>query len=88
MLHTKLLRQFYSHFAHYIIPGSQRIGMSKYTGRLETAAFRRPDGSLAVVLFNPEKVPVPVVLRMEGQIVELTVEAETILTAVVGQDAY
>lgn len=62
--------------------------MSKYTGRLEAAAFRRPDGSLAVVLFNPEKAPVSVVLRMEGQIAELTVEARTILTAVVEQGAY
>lgn len=88
MLHTKLLKQFYYHFAHYIVPRSQRIGMSKYTGRVEAAAFRRPDASLAVVLFNPEKEPVSVILRMEGQIAELTVEARTILTVVIEQGAY
>ena len=83
LLHIKLLKQFYYHFAHYVVPGSQRIGMSRYTGRLEAAAFRRPDGSLAVVLFNPDKEPVPVILRMDGQVAELTAAAGTILTAVV-----
>lgn len=82
-LHTKLLKQFYYHFAHYIIPGSRRIGMSKYTGQLEATAFHRPDGSLAIVLFNAGAESLPVNLRLDGQIAELTLQARSIVTTTI-----
>lgn len=77
----QLLQRYYWHFSHYITPGSVRIGVSRYTDKLAATAFRRPDGKLAVVLFNPGKAAVPVKLRLGGQLAELTAGPQSISSA-------
>ena len=82
-LHPKLLQQYYYHFSHYIAPGAKRIGLSKYTDKLEATAFRNPDGTLIIVLFNSGEDSIPVNLRLNGQLVKLNLKGQTIATGVV-----
>lgn len=84
ILHPQLLQRYYWHFSHYIVPGSVRIGLSRYTNGLEACAFRRPDGALAVVLFNAGADSMPVVLRLDEKTAMLEVPAQTILTGLIG----
>lgn len=82
-LHPQLLQQYYSHFSSFITSGAKRIGLSKYTDKLEVTAFQNPNGRIAVVLFNRWEEPVPVALRLNGQIVNMTVGAKTIITGII-----
>ncbi len=83
ILQTNLLQKYYWHFSHYIRPGARRIGLSKYTDQLEATAFQNLDGSIALVLFNGGKTPIPVNLRLNGQRAEWVVPGQTIATGVI-----
>ena len=48
--------------------------LSRYTDRCEAAAFRRPDGRLAVVLLNRTEKEMPVHLRLQGSVASLTLK--------------
>lgn len=85
ILHPQLIQRYYYHFSHYIAPGAKRIGLSKYTDKLEATAFQNPDGTIVVVLFNRGEDPIPVNLRMDGQLAALTVEARTIATGIINK---
>ena len=85
-LNENLLQKYYWHFSHFIKPGAKRIGLTKYTNRLEATAFRNPDGSIAVVLFNGGEEPLAVNLRMNGQVAEFAVKGKTVATGIVNQN--
>ncbi len=82
-LHPQLLQRYYHHFSHYILPGSRRLGLTKYTHALEATAFLRPDGSIAVVLFNPTERPAPVNLRLKGRLAAVNLAPRTIWSGVI-----
>lgn len=82
-LHPQLLQQYFWHFSHYIVPGSVRIGLSRYTSGLEACAFRRPDGVLAVVIFNAGAESAPVNLRLDGQLAGFTVGPRVIISGLI-----
>ena len=82
-LQTNLLQRYYWHFSHFLHPGARRIGLTKHTDQLEVTAFRNSDGTIAVVMFNRGEDPIPVNLRLDGQLVELAVEGQTIATGVI-----
>lgn len=82
-LNSKLLQRYYYHFSHYIAPGAKRIALSKYTDGLEATAFRNPDGTIAVVLFNGGTEDLPVNLRLDGQLAAFTLEGRTIATGII-----
>ncbi len=42
-----------AHFSKYIRPGAQRIGVTSPDSEIMTTAVKNPDGSIAIVLFNP-----------------------------------
>ena len=79
----QLLQRYFWHFSHTIIPGSVRIGLTRYTNTLEACAFRRPDGLLAVVLFNAGTKSIPVHLRLDGELTKLTVTPKTIISGLI-----
>ena len=85
-LNKNLLQKYYWHFSHFIKPGAVRIGLTKYSDKLEATAFRNPDGSIAVVLFNGGEEPLAVNLRMNGQVAEFAVKEKTIATGIVNQN--
>jgi glucosylceramidase len=80
-LEKKLSYTYIGHFSRYLLPGSVRIGMSRYTDEIDVTAFKRPDHKLAAVLMNRTERNMPVYLRLQGQLVKLTVPGDGIGTA-------
>lgn len=81
-LMPQLIQQYYEHFSHYLVPGSVRIGFSKYTEELDVTAYKRPDGSIAVVILNKSEEPAQVCLRMERMQAEFLLYGKSITTGV------
>lgn len=79
----QLIQKYMYHFCHYLTPGSVRIGASRYCDAVEATAWRRPDGSVAVVLLNKAEKPMPVCLRMDGKLAELLLYPGSISTCVI-----
>lgn len=82
-MEKKLSYYYIGHFSRSILPGSVRIGCSKYTDKLESTAFLRPDGKLAVVLINRTDQKMPVYLRLKGEVLPVTVDGDAIMTVMV-----
>ncbi len=79
--YEKRLSYYYiEHFSRYIVPGSRRIGLSCYTDAVESSAWLRPDGSIVLAAMNAGMQDVPIALRCEGRLAELTVPASAILS--------
>ncbi|CAD6992980.1 unnamed protein product [Ceratitis capitata] len=51
------------HFSKFVPEGSVRIEAQLLSLSVETVAFKRPDGRIAVVLLNSENNPVDVLLN-------------------------
>ncbi len=43
---------YMGHFSKFIFPCSRRIAVSRFSDKLETCAFKRPDGKLVLVVLN------------------------------------
>lgn len=71
---------YIGHFSKYIRPGAVRVGSSKYTEKLQTTAFRNPDGTIAVVVLNKTDEEVPYILRNREEIAEASIPAHSIQT--------
>ncbi|HZH26496.1 MAG TPA: tetratricopeptide repeat protein [Azospirillaceae bacterium] len=71
------------HFSKFIAPGA-RLVRSKTAGAatLQTVAALNPDGSLAVVLYNPERAEAAVDIRWRGLSAGVPVPAEAVMTLV------
>lgn len=82
-LMPQLLQKYFEHFSHYLIPGSVRIGFSRYTEQIDVTAYKRPDGSLAVILLNKADIPLAVNLRMNGLLAEMVLYPESITTGII-----
>ncbi|MDF2539616.1 MAG: glucosylceramidase [Herbinix sp.] len=80
-MEKKLCYTYIGHFSKYIVPGSIRIGMSKFTDKLDVTAFERPDGTLAVVIMNRTDEEMTVYLRLQQELLELNVPRDSIGTA-------
>ncbi|MDO5346073.1 MAG: glycoside hydrolase family 30 beta sandwich domain-containing protein [Lachnospiraceae bacterium] len=73
------------HFSHYIQPGAVWIGSSRYTDEIDVTAFENPDHTIQVVLLNRTEQEKKVFLRLEGEVAELTLPANGIMTAEIFQ---
>jgi glucosylceramidase len=62
----------FRHLGAFVQPGATRIGVS---GGFESLAFENPDGSVAVVLFNPDTEARSTTVGVKGAVVEFTVPA-------------
>lgn len=87
ILYPKLLQKYYFHFASFIAPGAQRIGVSKYTDKLEMTAFQNPDGTIAAVIFNGSEEPIPMNLRLNGQLAEFVMPAYSVASGIISHSA-
>ena len=79
----QLLQQYLEHFSHHLLPGSVRIGHSRYTEEIDVTAWKRPDGTLAVILLNKTDSLMPVCLRVNGQIGECLLSPASITTGII-----
>jgi len=82
-MEVKLSFDYIGHFSKYIQPGAKRIGLSKYTSDLEVTAFKNPEGTLAVVLLNRTEKKLPVVIRLNGEIIEFELPENAIATGLI-----
>jgi glucosylceramidase len=74
---------YIGHFSKYIRPGAKRIGFSKYTDKLETTAFRNPDGTIAVIVMNRTEQELPFILRFHDELAENMIPAHAIQTLLI-----
>ncbi len=79
----KLSYDYLWHLSHFIVPGSMRIGFSRFTDQIDMTAVKRPDGSLAVVLMNRTDEEKNIWLRLEGQKAAVKLPGNSIATAVI-----
>ncbi len=79
----KRLSYYYiGQFSRYIMSGALRFETTKYTDKIEVAAFVNPNGERVVILLNktPEKLEVS--LRENGEGIEYSIEGHSIVTVV------
>ena len=79
----KLSYYYIGHFSKYILPGARRIATTCYTDQLEVTAFLNPDGTLIAELLNRSMKDITAVLRLENQLLEITVKGQSMNTVVI-----
>lgn len=82
-LMPQLLQKHFYHFSHFIEKGAKRIGFSRYTADLDITAYKNPDGRIVFVLLNRTDEERVAVIRMNGMVIETTVEPRAICTGVI-----
>ena len=68
VLTRNLSYDYIRHFSRFIQPGARRIGLSRFSGRVEATAALNPDGSDCAVAMNPGSEAIPFFLRMNGRV--------------------
>ncbi|WP_040952244.1 glycoside hydrolase family 30 protein [Gorillibacterium massiliense] len=82
IVQEKLSLTYIGHFSRHIVPGAKRIGLSKYTDKLEATAFKNPDGSLVLVFMNRTNKELPIKIRLNGQVADFTLPTGAIATGI------
>jgi glucosylceramidase len=77
----KRLSYYYiRHFSRFVAPGAKQIASSTFSNEVKAVAFQNPDGKIVTVLLNSSPKKCCVFLRIYGQIIELPMEADAIIT--------
>lgn len=75
---------YIGHFSRFVRPGAVRLGTTQWTDRVETVAFRNPDGTIVMVLMNKGDENVTCHLRIYDDIVsDVCAEAHSIMTVLI-----
>lgn len=82
-LRPQLLQQVFELFSRAIVPGSRRIAHSRASEQVEATAWKRPDGSLALVLLNKAAEAAPVCLRVGGNETQLLLNPKSVSGCVI-----
>lgn len=72
-----------AHFSKFIRPGAVRIGFEYADEELMVTAAQNPDGSIAVVVFNPAETERAVTVSAKGQAVNTIIHASAIQTLLI-----
>ncbi|MFC4104172.1 glycoside hydrolase family 30 beta sandwich domain-containing protein [Paenibacillus xanthanilyticus] len=75
--------QYYAigHFSKFVVPGAHRIASTGYNGgTLDHVAFKNPDGSKAIVVFNHGSASNSFKLVWNGQKISYTLKANSAVT--------
>lgn len=81
-LQKRSIADYIWHFSHFIKPGDTLIGTTQYTDEIDVVAFKDDEGAIKVVLLNRYDKQQEVNLRMENEMIELTLPAMSIVTIV------
>ena len=76
------LQSYVNHFSHYIENGSVRIGVSRYTDKLEITAFRKGN-RIIFVLLNRTGEEIPAFIRLKDSCAGFIAAPNSILTGVI-----
>lgn len=80
-LEKRLSYHYLGHFSRAIVPGSVRMGSSKFCDEVDVTTFLRPDGRIAAVLLNRTAEPIKAWLRVQGQLIPVELPGDSIATA-------
>ncbi|NCB90996.1 MAG: glucosylceramidase [Clostridia bacterium] len=83
LMETNILGYLW-HFTHFIEVGSVRIGVSRYTDKLEVTGFCNKD-HIVFVMLNRTGEEVPVYVRIDGKCAKLTVQPLSISTGIISE---
>jgi len=72
-----------AHFSRFIRPGARRIGLTMEHEHLMSTAVENPDGSIIVVLFNPEETPVDYHINLKNQKYKAQISPKAIQTVII-----
>ena len=72
-----------AHFSRYIRPGAVRIGFENPDDNLMVTTARNPDGSIAVIVFNPDKEARGIHLSLDEKSVEFAINGKAIQTILI-----
>ena len=78
----KILR-YYWHVAHFIKPKAVRIAHTKYTDLLDVTAWRNSKDEIVCICMNRSNQQLPAVIRIEGVMCRLEIEAGAIASCVI-----
>ena len=82
-LKQQLIGQYIAHFCEAAMPGSVHVPHSSYSDQVEATAWKRPDGTIAIVLLNRSMENQPVVVRMCDREAGVLLYPESITTSIV-----
>ena len=71
---------YIGHFSKYVKQGAKRIGSSKFSDKIETVAFKNPDGSIISIVLNRTDDDVEFSFKIKGQLINTKAEAHSIAT--------
>ena len=74
---------YIGHFSKFIERDAVRLGLSSYTEKLETVAFKNPDGSIACVVLNRTDEDMEYILRIGTSVLKRNIKAHSIITAII-----
>jgi len=72
-----------AHFSKYIRPGAVRIGFDVSDDELKVTAALNPNGSIAVILFNPTEKEKPIQIKYKNEIYNFSISAKAIQTILI-----
>lgn len=72
-----------AHFSKFIRPGARRIGLNKTDKELQVTAAQNPDGSIAVVVFNPGMDKRSFELDLNGSKKQASIDAQALQTIMI-----
>ncbi|NNF35830.1 MAG: glycoside hydrolase family 30 protein [Saprospiraceae bacterium] len=72
-----------AHFSKFIRPGAKRIGVDHSTSDLQVTAAKNPDGSIAVVVFNPTEERKNYEMALADNQKNISIDAKAIQTIII-----
>ncbi|MCQ2557900.1 MAG: glucosylceramidase [Oscillospiraceae bacterium] len=74
-LERHLMADYIDLLSSTIIPGSVRTAATRYSDQVETTAWHRPDGKLALILMNRQDQETEVCVRLNGEECKVSLKA-------------
>lgn len=81
-LRPQLLQQVLELFSRSVVPGSRCIACSRSEEQTEATAWKRPDGTIALLLLNRAETASPVCVRVDGMETELILYPKSVSSCI------
>ena len=72
-----------SHFSKFIRPGAVKIGCNIHNQELMATAVKNPDGTIALVVFNPTNEVKSLKIKFKRKIKNISIEASALQTVII-----
>lgn len=72
-----------SHFSKFMRPGAVKIGCETENKDLKVTAVQNPDGSIALVVFNPTEKNESLQINLNNQKINISIQAKALQTVVI-----